>query len=1218
MALKSILVACTLFPLSSLGQFGFETLSKPFTGAQQLAWESIASRNAEGQLQRSRAAASASLSAHRFSNTTANATRSTTIPSGPLITSSPSIARTTTFAESANCNASIQNSYHRMVTDIEEYTLTRGAVKTAMILDHESYVTFTMTGPTTYTTIYTRALKPGRVWQAYYPSNYQCCMDCYVYFPHVEVYYWPVPESEEVCANDSQPLVTAQAVLPTGAAKTAAVRFNSLYSNSSQPGEVSTVNADGFTFISPSVYVAFGDVSAGDACGAVGQKHTSITLGFAPGELQTVTALGKDHYDTTLGTRAFDPKNVLCSPDFSIPKLFLEQDSLAGISTYRPRIEIPSALHNLDPAWKSCSVDDYEGVDPPRQLVPASGFGDDPVATTSVSPVQQATPAATIAPLPKNTGGADPGESGGLTAGPPNDPPASDPPASDPPASDPPASDPPASNPAPDSPASDPAASGSPSIQDSAPANSDLPGIKSPSNIDPPNDSGNSDPTSTNAADPKEQPKAEIPNEFTPDTPKNNNNNGQVQPGQAQEGQNQGAQDGTSGPTQTAKDNDQPANVPLKADSPKPAQPAVVVQGQTIVQGAPAVTIGGKPVTYSKGSLYVDGVAAPAPTAVNTPQQLPPGPQPKAEAVPVSLGGFKFTPIVQPGADDTIERPAMAQPAVVVQGHTVRQDAPPVTINGNKVVYTGGSVQVGNTAVVVLPANRGQAPEPVFIQGMTVTPVAVPPAAANEGSSNKPENQARPVILVKGQTVTENGPAATVNGKPVVYSGGAVFAGGTRVTVPTLMPGQPPSPINVAGLSFTPQPVQTHGAGPVPAVLVAGHTLTEGAPAVSVNGAKLAYTSGSVYVNGKAAALPTPAPQPPKQEYQPVVVGGLSFYAATPASQPYRAPSPVATVAGQTVVWQTNGAVAIGGTTLQPGSPPITISGTPIFINPTALVVGSKTLPLAPSLPAQAIATLAGQTIFQNAGGAVVIADKTLVPGGPALTISGTPYTLASTALIAGSQSIPLSSPSNPPMLYDSTGQSFTVASNGGGLVIRPGATISAGGPAVTISGTPFSVVTSAGSTLLVEGTRTVPLAPATVTPPPLEIFASTITANADGAYVVGGKTVTPDGPAVTVSGTRVSLGHISGGVEVLVVGSSTSVIEGVVTRGGVGGNSSSTVLRGTGASPTAAGEPTSSSGIAGDIMAGLSSGASGMTPFLPSVGWGLLGVLLVVMAGWP
>lgn len=167
--------------------------------------------------------------------------------------------------------------------------MTNGETRTPMLGDHESYVTFTLTGPTTYTTIYTEAFRPGRPWQAYYPDNYQCCMDCYVYFPRVEVYYWPLPESDESCANSSKPIVTAQAVLPTGAARTAEARLNSLFSNSSLTGKVTTVNAEGFTFVSPSVYVAFGDVSAGDACGAVGQKHTSITLGFAPGELNTVT-----------------------------------------------------------------------------------------------------------------------------------------------------------------------------------------------------------------------------------------------------------------------------------------------------------------------------------------------------------------------------------------------------------------------------------------------------------------------------------------------------------------------------------------------------------------------------------------------------------------------------------------------------------------------------------------------------------------------------------------------------------------------------------------------------------------------------------------------------------------------------------------------------------------------------------------------------------------
>lgn len=111
-------------------------------------------------------------------------------------------------------------------------------------------------------------------------------MDCYVYLPQAEVSYWPVSGD---CANISKPIVIAQAVLPPGAVKTAAARFKTLVSSSSQVGMVSTANAEGFTFVPPSVYITFGDVIAGDVCGAVGQKHKSIALGFAPGELQTVT-----------------------------------------------------------------------------------------------------------------------------------------------------------------------------------------------------------------------------------------------------------------------------------------------------------------------------------------------------------------------------------------------------------------------------------------------------------------------------------------------------------------------------------------------------------------------------------------------------------------------------------------------------------------------------------------------------------------------------------------------------------------------------------------------------------------------------------------------------------------------------------------------------------------------------------------------------------------
>lgn len=93
-----------------------------------------------------------------------------------------------------------------MATDVDELTLTEGAKKMAVIPDHDSNVTFTLASPTTNTTIYIRNLRPPRLWQASNSDGHKCYMDCFVYFLIVEVSFWPVPESEEVCANSSQPI----------------------------------------------------------------------------------------------------------------------------------------------------------------------------------------------------------------------------------------------------------------------------------------------------------------------------------------------------------------------------------------------------------------------------------------------------------------------------------------------------------------------------------------------------------------------------------------------------------------------------------------------------------------------------------------------------------------------------------------------------------------------------------------------------------------------------------------------------------------------------------------------------------------------------------------------------------------------------------------------------------------------------------------------------
>lgn len=50
-------------------------------------------------------------------------------------------------------------------------------------------------------------------------------------------------------------------------------------------------------------------------------------------------------------------------------------------------LEVPPALQNLDPAWKKCKVDDYDGINRPRKLVPASGYEDGPQRLQYAAPL---------------------------------------------------------------------------------------------------------------------------------------------------------------------------------------------------------------------------------------------------------------------------------------------------------------------------------------------------------------------------------------------------------------------------------------------------------------------------------------------------------------------------------------------------------------------------------------------------------------------------------------------------------------------------------------------------------------------------------------------------------------------------------------------------------------------------------------------------------------
>jgi hypothetical protein len=267
--------------------------------------------------------------------------------------------------------------------------------------------------------------------------------------------------------------------------------------------------------------------------------------------------------------------------------------------------------------------------------------------------------------------------------------------------------------------------------------------------------------------------------------------------------------------------------------------------------------------------------------------------------------------------------------------------------------------------------------------------------------------------------------------------------------------------------------------------------------------------------------------------------------------------------------------------TIKPGGPVINIAGTPVSLDTqaTALFVGSSTIPIAvvpysgdqaqqegAQLAAKPPArlTLAGTTATLNSASEYVIADQTLRPGEPAITVSGTPISLApqATAVVVGSSTSILVTALHagdqaqqigelPSML---TLAGVTATLNSASEYVIAGQTLIAGGTPITVSGTPISLASQA--TAVVIGTSTSILVPDPRSgdqaqqggklAPTLTLAGATATLNSASEYVIDGQTLTPGGNAITLSGARISLAP---GATAVVIGSSTSALPAASTN---------------------------------------------------------------------
>ena len=358
------------------------------------------------------------------------------------------------------------------------------------------------------------------------------------------------------------------------------------------------------------------------------------------------------------------------------------------------------------------------------------------------------------------------------------------------------------------------------------------------------------------------------------------------------------------------------------------------------------------------------------------------------------------------------------------------------------------------------------------------------------------------------------------------------------------------------------------GSSTIP-LAVANSAASAALPAITFNSQSINAGSASGYVIGSQTLVPGSAitvsntPISLASNAAAVVIGSSTIPLAVPGSGIVTA-LPVITFGSQAITANSASNYVLGSQTLVPGSA-ITVSNTVVSLatNAAAVAIGSSVIPLAVPNPASSAAlpvlTFGSQAITANAASDYVFGSQTLIPGS-AITVSSTVISLATgaSAVFVGSSKIPLAvpAPTVSAALPVITFSGSTLTANAASEFIFGTQTLKPGGPAITVSNTVISL--APGASAVIIGTSSIPLAvPAPATALPVLAYSgAAITANAASDFVFGSQTLTPGGPAITVSGATLSL---ASDAEFVVEGTQTVKLTAAVTGGGAAASDKST-----------------------------------------------------------
>ena len=216
----------------------------------------------------------------------------------------------------------------------------------------------------------------------------------------------------------------------------------------------------------------------------------------------------------------------------------------------------------------------------------------------------------------------------------------------------------------------------------------------------------------------------------------------------------------------------------------------------------------------------------------------------------------------------------------------------------------------------------------------------------------------------------------------------------------------------------------------------------------------------------------------------------------------------------------------LADTTISPEGPAITIQGTPVSLGSSVLVVGSSTVVL-PTGSANGVLTAAGVEFTPLGHGRIRLDGITLMVNEPATTVSGTSISLGSSGIAIAGQTFAFPTLASEAVASDGTLTiaGLTITRLGSSKAIIDGATLTINGPAQAVSGTFLSL---ASTGLIVDGqTYAFPTPAPDALPRPdgiINILGQTVTLLGSSSAIIDGTLFSVNGLAKTISGTTVSL----------------------------------------------------------------------------------------------